>query len=140
MITMKNIKIDFDRNEAIVTKAFQKKATTYGTPEFRQWREIRNEFPEIKMVVVKSNRTSDLYNTTYAKMEKYINTFDNAEAILAEMKKVRERSKIQRNPHRYVLAWFESVYPDYKTSDIFQEDEQAADGSKVVSMPEKKFA
>lgn len=136
---MKNVKIDFDRNEAIVTKAFQKKATTYGTPEFRQWREIRNEFPNIQMVV-KSNRTSDIYNTTYEKMEKYINTFDNAETILEEMAKVRERSKIQRNPHRYVLAWFESVFPNYKTSDIFQEDEQAADGSKVVPMPDKKTA
>lgn len=136
---MKTVKINFETNEAIVTKAFQKQATIYGTPEFRQWREIRNEFPGITMVV-KSTRTSDIYNTTYAKMEKYINTFDNAEAILAEMKKVRERSKIQRNPHRYVLAWFESIFPDYKTSDIFQEDEQAADGSKVVSMPEKKSA
>ena len=136
---MKNFKIDFDRNEAIVTKAFQKKATTYGTPEFRQWREVRNEFPNIQMVV-KNTRTSDIYNTTYAKMEKYIKTFDNAADVLAEMAKVKERSKIQRNPHRYVLAWFESVYPDYKTSDIFQEDEQAADGSEVVSMPEKKFA
>lgn len=137
---MKNVKINFETNEAIVTKAFQKQATIYGTPEFRQWREIRNEFPGISMVVAKSNRKSDLYNTTYAKMEKYIKTFDNAADVLAEMAKVKERSKIQRNPHRYVLAWFESVYPDYKTSDIFQEDEQAADGSKVVSMPEKKFA
>lgn len=137
---MKTVKINFETNEAIVTKAFQKQATIYGTPEFRQWREIRNEFPGITMVVVKSNRTSDIYNTTYAKMEKYINTFDNAEAILAEMKKVRERSKIQRNPHRYVLARFESMFPNYKTSDIFQEDEQTADGSKVVSMPEKKTA
>ena len=137
---MMKIKIDVEKNEIYVSKAFQKQATIYGTPEFRQWREIRNEFPGITMVVVKSNRTSDLYNTTYAKMEKYINTFDNAEAILAEMKKVRERSKIQRNPHRYVLAWFESIFPDYKTSDVFQEDEQAAESSKVVPMPETKTA
>lgn len=137
---MMKIKIDVEKNEIYITKAFQKKATTYGTPEFRQWRKIRNEFPEIKMVVVKSNRTSDTYNTTYAKMEMYIKTFDNAEAILEEMAKVRERSKIQRNPHRYVLAWFESVFPNYKISDIFQEDEQAADGSKVVPMPDKKTA
>ncbi len=136
---MFKFKFSEDMKEMYVSKAFQKKATTYGTPEFRQWREIRNEFPDVRMVV-KSNRTSDIYNTTYAKMEKYINTFDNAEAILAEMKKVRERSKIQRNPHRYVLAWFESTFPNYKTSDIFQEDEQAAEGSKVVSMPEKKIA
>lgn len=137
---MMKIKIDVEKNEIYVSKAFQKQATIYGTPEFRQWREIRNEFSGIMMVVVKSNRTSDLYNTTYAKMEKYINTFDNAEAILAEMKKVRERSKIQRNPHRYVLAWFESTFPNYKTSDIFQEDEQTVDGSKVVPMPETKTA
>lgn len=137
---MMKIKIDVEKNEIYVSKAFQKQATIYGTPEFRQWREIRNEFSGIMMVVVKSNRTSDLYNTTYAKMEKYINTFDNAEAILAEMKKVRERSKIQRNPHRYVLAWFESTFPNYKTSDIFQEDEQAAESSKVVPMPETKTA
>ena len=133
------IKIDFDRNEATVTKAFQKQASIYGTPEFYRWREIRNEFPDIKMVVG-SSRKSDIYNTTYAKMEKYIKTFDNAKDILKEMEQVKERSKIQRCPHRYVLAWFAKTFPDYKTSDIFQEDEQAADGSKVVSMPEKKFA
>ena len=138
---MFKFKFSEDMKEMYVSKAFHNKATTYGTPEFRQWREIRNEFPDIRMVV-KSNRTSDIYNTTYAKMEKYIKTFDNAEDILAEMAKVKERSKIQRTPHRYVLAWFESVYPDYKDSEIFQknENEQAADGSKVVSMPEKKFA
>lgn len=136
---MMKIKIDFDRNEATVTKAFQKQASIYGTPEFYRWREIRNEFPDIKMVVG-SSRKSDIYNTTYAKMEKYIKTFDNAKDILKEMEQVKERSKIQRCPHRYVLAWFAKTFPDYKTSDIFQEDEQAADGSKVVSMPEKKFA
>ena len=136
---MMKIKIDFDRNEATVTKAFQKQASTYGTPEFYRWREIRKEFPDIKMVVG-SSRKSDIYNTTYAKMEKYIKTFDNAKDILKEMEQVKERSKIQRCPHRYVLAWFAKTFPDYKTSDIFQEDEQAADGSKVVSMPEKKFA
>lgn len=136
---MMKIKIDVEKNEIYVSKAFQKQATIYGTPEFRQWREIRNEFPGITMVV-KSTRTSDIYNTTYAKMEKYINTFDNAEDILKEMAKVRERSKIQRNPHRYVLAWFESTFPNYKTSDIFQEDEQAAESSKVVPMPETKTA
>lgn len=136
---MMKIKIDFDRNEATVTKAFQKQASIYGTPEFYRWREIRNEFPDIKMVVG-SSRKSDIYNTTYAKMEKYIKTFDNAKDILKEMEQVKERSKIQRCPHRYVLAWFAKTFPDYKTSDIFQEDEQAADGSKVVSMPEKKHA
>ena len=130
---MKNIKIDFDRNEAIVTKAFQKKATTYGTPEFRQWREIRNEFPNIQMVV-KSNRTSDIYNTTYEKMEKYINTFDNAETILEEMAKVKERSKIQRNPHRYVLAWFEQMFPNYKEAELFQKKEESENDSKVINL------
>ena len=131
---MKNFKIDFDRNEAIVTKAFQKKATTYGTPEFRQWREVRNEFPNIQMVV-KNTRTSDIYNTTYEKMEMYIKTFDNAETILQEMVKVRERSKIQRNPHRYVLAWFEQMFPNYKEAELFQKKEESDAESKVIPMP-----
>ena len=130
---MKNVKIDFDRNEAIVTKSFQKKATTYGTPEFRQWREIRNEFPNIQMVV-KNTRTSDIYNTTYEKMEKYINTFDNADTILQEMAKVKERSKIQRNPHRYVLAWFEQMFPNYKEAELFQKKEESENDSKVIDL------
>ena len=130
---MKNVKIDFDRNEAIVTKSFQKKATIYGTPEFRQWREIRNEFPNIQMVV-KNTRTSDIYNTTYEKMEKYINTFDNAETILQEMAKVKERSKIQRNPHRYVLAWFEQMFPNYKEAELFQKKEESENDSKVINL------
>ena len=131
---MKNIKIDFVRNEAIVTKTFQKKASIYGSPEFRQWREVLNEFPNLQMVV-KNTRTSDIYNTTYEKMEKYIKTFDNAETILQEMAKVRERSKIQRNPHRYVLAWFEQMFPNYKEAELFQKKEESDAESKVIPMP-----
>lgn len=132
---MFKFKFSEDMKEMYVSKAFQKKATTYGTPEFRQWREIRNEFPNVQMVVKNNNRTSDIYNTTYKKMEMYIKTFDNAEAILEEMAKVRERSKIQRNPHRYVLAWFEQMFPNYKEAELFQKKEESDAESKVIPMP-----
>ena len=114
---MKRNQIMFnDNNEAVVTKAFQKQARIYGTEEYKLWKKVLSENPNVTMTVktIKKNPDKKTYkNLTYANMEKYIKTQANSEELLEKLRMERERSEIQTNPYRSVLAWFLKEFPDY---------------------------
>ena len=46
----KNAIIYIDDTHAQVTKAFEKQARIFGTPEYREWRAYRQDFPNAQMV------------------------------------------------------------------------------------------
>ena len=46
----KNAIIYIDDTHAQVTKAFEKQARIFGTPEYREWRAYRQDFPSAQMV------------------------------------------------------------------------------------------
>lgn len=46
----KNAIIYIDDTHAQVTKAFEKQARIFGTPEYREWRAYRQDFPTAQMV------------------------------------------------------------------------------------------
>lgn len=126
-----NLKV-LDDTTVQVTKAFAKAAGYYGTPEFEMWQEIKKRFPKAQMVhkTIKKNpdkRTNR--NMTYPNMAAYIRAKKDA-AAMAEFQKRIQMSKVQANPYRYVLAWFEQTFVDY-TADYKQyfaakAEEQAA--------------
>ena len=99
-----------DDTTALVTKAFAKKATVFGTPEFKLWREYKAEFPQATMhtksIKRNPNKSVDTRNMTYANMATYIRTLDGSAELMAEFELVCKRSKVQTNPYRSVLAWF----------------------------------
>ena len=102
--------------EAMVTKVFAKKAVIFGTEEYKLWRAYKADFPEANMVTksIKKNpnkRTNK--NLTYENMAAYIRTCDNAADLMDEFKKVVTASKVQTNPYRCVLAWFEQKFEGY---------------------------
>ena len=131
---MSNIKFLND-NKVQVTKAFQKRANIYGTPEYKLWRELLKEHPEVKMTTKSIKRNPDKKtnrNATYANMREYISIQPNAEQLERDMDKVLIESKMQPCPYRYVLAWFVSVYPNYRDSSIFQMQKEPQD--KVITL------
>ena len=103
-----------DDNTALVTKAFQKNASIFGTDEFKLWREYKAMFPEAKMVTktIKKNpnKLNITKNMTYENMAAFIREQDDAEAVMAEFKKQINLSKVKANPYRAVLAWFKQKY------------------------------
>ena len=114
-----------------VTKEFAKNARIFGTAEYKLWKEIRQDCPNAEMVTKtikrNSNKKVDTRNMTYANMEAFINQQDNAEVLLAEMKKQIAMSKVQTNPYRCVLAWFLIKFKDYDSyKTYFIEAENAA--------------
>ena len=114
---MKNAIIYINDTEAQVTKAFAKQARIFGTPEYKLWREYRKDFPEAQMVTktIKKNASKRTYkNLTYANMERFLKSQDNADQLLKEFKVKKEAAAIQQNPYRAVLAWFLQTFPDYE--------------------------
>lgn len=98
-----------DDSTALVTKAFAKKASVFGTAEFKLWREYLAEFPQAKMHTKSTKRVVkglDTRNMTYENMAMYIRTLDDGDKLMAEFELVCKRSKVQTNPYRSVLAWF----------------------------------
>lgn len=105
---MKNVIKLIDEKNAQVTKAFQKKASIYGTEEFKLWREFKAQFPDAVMVTKEikknPNKKTSTKNMTYKNMALFIKEQDNAEVLMAEFKREYNKSKVQANPYRYVLA------------------------------------
>ena len=108
---MKNSIVYVSKTEALVTKAFQKRACIFGTEEFKQWREYVALYPAAKMVTKTIKKNPDkktTRNMTYANMSEFISTLPNSEELFAEFEVIKKRSKVQAHPYGYVQEWFES--------------------------------
>ena len=120
---MKKIASKFvDEKHVQVTKEFAKNARIFGTPEYKLWKEIRQDCPDAEMVTknIKKNpnKKNDTKNMTYEHMAIDIRQQEDAEKLMTEFKKQIAISKVQTNPYRCVLAWFIQKfegYDDYKS-------------------------
>ena len=113
----KNAIIYIDDTHAQVTKAFEKQARIFGTPEYREWRAYRQDFPSTQMVtktIKKNTSKRPTKNLTYKHMEQYMSVFKNADELLAQFKVVKECSQQQPSPYKFVLDWFKAQFPKYK--------------------------
>ncbi len=106
--------------EARVTKAFQKKAMIFGSPEYKLWREYLKEFPGAQMVV--SGKSGAARNMTYKNMIAYIKVQKNADAIQKEFERRMEMAKPQKSPYKYMVDWFKNTFPHYADSELFKTD------------------
>ena len=120
-------------NQALVTKAFEKQARVFNSPEFKLWREYKAMFPEAEMVTknIKRNTTKRTYkNLTYANMERFLKVQPNGEKLVKELNEKKEAASIEANPNRVVLAWFLKKY-DYDKYMMFFENEEAKKKSEA---------
>ena len=117
---MKKYDIDFVNETVALTAAFLRKASTLGTPEYKEMIELRRSLPGFQFVKAEAAKktANKNKNLTYKHMREYITNSaeskEAADALLAEMKKVEGLSKIQSNPYKYVQAWFLKQFPECK--------------------------
>lgn len=117
---MKKYDIDYINETITLTAAFLRKASTYGTPEYKEMIELRSSLPGFRFVKAEAAKKSanKNKNLTYQNMREYIaNSAESKEAaatLLDEMKKVEGLSKIQPNPYKYVQSWFLKRFPECK--------------------------
>lgn len=117
-----------------VTREFAKNARIFGTPEYKLWREIRQDCPEAEMVLksIKKNsdKKNDTKNMTYERMAIYIREQKEAEVLMIEFKKQIALSKVQTNPYRCVLAWFKQTFQNYDSYKAFFAEEAKKNAQK----------
>ena len=113
---MANRRITFseDYKKAYVTKAFATKARTYGTFEFKKWREVTALYNGIEMEIRKPKRQNAL-KLTYENMETFIKSQPDSEKLIKEFETVKASSKLTRSPFSYVKKWFEEKFKDNET-------------------------
>ena len=116
-----------DDNHVLVTKEFAKNARIFGTPEYKLWREIREDRPDAEMVTktirTNPNKKNNTKNMTYERMAIYIREQDDAATLMVEFKKQIALSKVQTNPYRHVLAWFMNNFKNYDSYKAFFQEE-----------------
>ena len=139
---MKNMKIEvINETTARVSKAFEKNAKIFGTPEYKLWREYLKEFPNATMTTkeIKKNPNKKTYrNMTYKNMELFIEAQENSEALMKEYKRERQMSKIQTSPYRAVLAWFCQKFEGYDNYKEFFKDEEENEETADKAATENK--
>ena len=58
-----------------------------------------------------------------------MNVFQNADKLLAQFEVVKECSKQQPSPYKFVLDWFKAQFPNYKKQPDFSNN-----ASKVIDL------
>lgn len=134
----KNAIIYIDDTHAQVTKAFEKQARIFGTPEYREWRAYRQDFPNAQMVpkTIKKakNKKNDAKNRTYEKMAEYISLQENAVELMKEFEKQKNLAVVQKSRYRAVLNWFLATFPELTEDEAkTTAAEEAAPGSETAA-------
>lgn len=74
---------------------------------------LQTDFPNMTITRKETAKRSTKNNLTYAKMTRYLNCLQNAEAHLKTFDAMCEVSKAQPSPYNFVRNWFKETYPDY---------------------------
>ena len=114
-----------DEKNALVTKAFKKQASIFGTEEFKLWRAYKKMFPEAAMVTKSIKKNPDRKtnrNLTYENMEKFLKTLPDSEKLLQEFETIKTRSCVKASPYRFTLEWFEATASKYGSYGSFVEE------------------
>lgn len=117
-------KILFAENTVIMNQKFAAAAAKYGTTEYNLIRDIRNDFPGMKEVVVSGRVQASAkanHRLTYENMEKHIRVYENADELLEVFKTVKAASLTAASPYKYVADWFKAQFPNYKNAVVFND-------------------
>jgi hypothetical protein len=126
------IRINRPEQTIFVSKPFLKRANLYGTEESKMLEEVRAAYPNFKVVprsIAKSNKKRPYLRVSYAYMERYISSHENAEKRMKEYEEMRFRAECHEVPFSEVKKWFVACYPeidDFTPEDFKKEKENAA--------------
>lgn len=123
-------------NKVTVTKDFMKKASIYGTEEYKLWKEVRSDIPNATMVTKKIKRNADkktYKNLTYSNIKEFLELQENSKELLEEYKLERKKSVIQASSYHYIRSWFVSKFPDYhKYKEFFSDKANDKDNKEIT--------
>ena len=126
---------DITTNTLTVTADFAKKASQLNTPEYRIVKQYRAEFPGIAIQRKTNSASHSSKGIKYADMERYMRNCRSAERYLFVFGKVRELSKGQPNPYKYVRTWFDNLFPHYSEQPVIDGEGFIVENPDILSLP-----
>ena len=113
---MKNdLRIDFAKNEIIMSRSFEKCASIAGSEEYRRLQLVRQDYPNFSVVrrSIKKAPTKETYaGLTYTYMEAYIASHDNADANMKVYGELRLIGACHKVSYPTIKKWFLETYPE----------------------------
>jgi len=144
MNIQKGYKLDITTNPAtlIINKTFEKQASVFNSQAYQTIKQIRADYPDVKIVRAEGNKKASRRSITFAQMGQYISIFDENGMLQEQFEKVRAMSKIQASPYKYVKTWFENQFPNYTKQVAFDdngkmsfvEEEKTAEGAAAAQV------
>lgn len=119
-----------------VSKAFYKKASIYGTPEYNELKAAMRD-NEGYGVEFKTSEKKTYKNLNFKRMEDYIKTQPDSEAKLMEFEAVKMIAEAKGSKYPLTKKWFLLTYPEYKENEVSQsETETLTNEAKEKAMRE----
>lgn len=124
------MKINMFERTIVLTKKEMNAASRYGSVAYKELQNARRDNPDYRVVTVtKTVKTQrETYKgLTYAYMERYIETHENAEEVMAEYRELRLISECHGKARSYpaIKKWFLKMYPEVENFRIEESDNEA---------------
>ena len=113
---MKNdLRIDFTKNEIIMSRQFEKCASIAGSEEYRRLQAVRLDYPTFAVVrrsIKKAPSKVTYAGLTFAYVENYIASHANAEQIKKVYDELRLIGACHKVSYPTIKKWFLETYPE----------------------------
>ena len=139
---MKNtLRFDHDARCIVMDRTFYKNSSNIRFEEYAMLQRARQDYPTYTPVIkrIKRNPNKETYRgLTYAYMERYIESHENAEEMMAHYKELRLISECHGKARRYpaIKKWFLKQYPEVEKFGMEDSDDEAvtATGTKYEAV------
>ena len=133
------IEINAIENTIIVSKAFYKRASAYGSAEYIALREAMRDNPSYK-ISFKTIEKKTYNGLTFEKMMEYIKTQDNSDKMLVKFAAVKRIAKAKGSLYPLTKKWFLNAYPDYKVNAVIEAEAKTLTAELAAKAAEKATA
>lgn len=115
----KTYSFDAITNTLTATATFLRKASVFNSVEYNIVKGIRADYPNVsivKAVAKKSKAQRAIHRIPLTEIKNFLELWDkqNGTSFKAKYDLVKQMSKIQANPYKYIVAWFEATFPNWK--------------------------
>lgn len=119
-----NITVNAIDKSISVSKAFYKKASQYGTPEYKELRNAMQENPNFD-IVFKTIEKKTYHGLDMKRMEAYIKTQANSEEHLKTFIQVQKVAEAKGSKYPLTKKWFLETFPQYKSDEVCKSEAEA---------------
>lgn len=103
---------DWQTNTLHMTYRFSVKASDMTSNEYDIYDKFSMRFPNMRTIIEAPKKRKSPY-ITYDKIGAYIACQENAAELMAQLHKVIEEARGQKNPRKFVDEWFRKTFPNF---------------------------